>query len=119
MKIALPSRGGQIDPHFGHCEYFTIFSLDVEKKIIGEEQLQPPDGCGCKSNVIPLLAEKGVTVMLAGNMGDGAVNMLGRFGITVVRGCAGEVKTVLEAYLAEKIADSAVGCADHGSCPGH
>jgi predicted Fe-Mo cluster-binding NifX family protein len=33
MKIALPSRMNQIDEHFGHCEHFTVFTIDGQKKI--------------------------------------------------------------------------------------
>lgn len=31
MKIALPSRNTSIDSHFGHCEYFTVFTIDEKK----------------------------------------------------------------------------------------
>jgi RNA recognition motif-containing protein len=31
MKIALPSNQNQIDEHFGHCEYFTVFTVDDQK----------------------------------------------------------------------------------------
>jgi predicted Fe-Mo cluster-binding NifX family protein len=119
MKIALPSRGNQVDGHFGHCEYFTIFSVDEHRKIISEERLDPPAGCGCKSNVVTTLAEKGVTVMLAGNMGGGAVNVLNAHGITVYRGCTGELRDVAEAWLAGKINDSGSGCTAHDGCGGH
>jgi predicted Fe-Mo cluster-binding NifX family protein len=119
MKIALPSRDGQIDSHFGHCEYFTIVSVDDNNAITAQERLAPPPGCGCKSNIIPLLAERGVRLMLAGTMGDGAVAMLQRFGIDVVRGCSGAITAVVEDYLAGALSDSAAGCADHGGCPGH
>lgn len=27
MKIAVPSRDGHVDDHFGHCEYYTIFDV--------------------------------------------------------------------------------------------
>ena len=70
MKIALPSDGHEIDAHFGHCQSFTIFTID-ENKIVAEETFTPPPGCGCKSNVVPQLAQMGVSVMLAGNMGGG------------------------------------------------
>ncbi len=121
MKIALPSDGQQIDSHFGHCQYFTIFSVDDNSEIVSQETLAPPSGCGCKSNVIPQLAGMGVKVMLAGNMGDGAVNMLSSHGIAVVRGCAGDVREVADAWLAKEIEDSGVGCEAHGAegCPGH
>ena len=72
MKIALPSRNNNIDDHFGHCEYFTVFTVDSQnKEITDSETVESPVGCGCKSNIASILAEKGVKVMLAGNMGDG------------------------------------------------
>jgi predicted Fe-Mo cluster-binding NifX family protein len=37
--------------------------------------------------------------MLAGNMGQGAVNVLGANGIQVLRGCSGDVKAVAENWL--------------------
>ena len=121
MKIALPSNGSEVDEHFGHCQAFTIFSVDDENKIVSEETLTPPPGCGCKSSIVPQLADMGVSVMLAGNMGGGAVNILGSNGITVIRGCTGNVREVAEAWLAGNVDDSGVGCQSHGSggCPEH
>ena len=115
MKIALPSRNGMIDGHFGHCEYFTVISVE-NGKITGQERLDPPTGCGCQSNVIPALAGMGVTVMLAGNMGEGAVRMLGAHGIQVVRGLSGEPQKAVQNWLAGQIRDSGESCADHESC---
>ncbi len=116
MKIALPSRDKQVDGHFGHCEYFTIFSVNENNKIVSEERVDPPAGCGCKSNVVSILSEMGVSVMLAGNMGGGAVNVLNSHGIEVFRGCSGELREVAESWLAGKINDSGAGCKDHGGC---
>jgi predicted Fe-Mo cluster-binding NifX family protein len=118
MKIAVPSRNGEVDSHFGHCEYFTVFSLS-ERQISAEETLSPPPGCGCKSNIADSLAERGVRLMLAGNMGQGAVNKLAAAGITVIRGCSGPVRQAVEDYAAGKLTDAPVVCSDHGSCPGH
>jgi len=121
MKIALPSDGQQIDEHFGHCRSFTIFSVDDRNQIVAEETLTPPPGCGCKSNIVPQLADMGVTVMLAGNMGGGAVNVLAAAGIKAIRGCTGNVREVTEAWLAGNIEDSGAGCQSHGpgGCPEH
>ncbi|MGI6226250.1 MAG: NifB/NifX family molybdenum-iron cluster-binding protein [Peptococcales bacterium] len=113
MKIAVPSRNQQVDNHFGHCEYFTVFTIDADKQISAEETVASPVGCGCKSNIASTLAEMGVKVMLAGNMGDGAVNVLQANGISVIRGCSGEVKKVAEAFLEGKIRDSGQGCTEH------
>ena len=114
MKIALPSRNGCIDDHFGHCEYFTIFTVDdVNKEIINSETIESPSGCGCKSNIAESLSGVGVSLMLAGNMGDGAINALKKSNIEVVRGCSGDVKTVVQNYLNGKIKDSGDSCHEH------
>ncbi len=117
MKVAAPTSNGMIDPHFGHCTEFTIYSITDGKEIAGEEKLVPPDGCGCKTNIIPELAKKGVTVMLAGNMGGGAVAMLNQFGMEVYRGLSGSSRNAVEAWLDGNVVDSGVGCGgaeDHG-----
>lgn len=119
MKIALPTKGQDVDDHFGHCEFFTIFSLDENKQIVGEEILAAPSGCGCKSEIVPTLAQKGVKVILAGNMGNGAVNKLKANGIEVIRGCSGSARKVAESWIAGNVDDSGVGCESHEGCHDH
>lgn len=113
LKIALPTKGNIVDSHFGHCEYYTIFTTDDKRQIVGSEILPSPQGCGCKSNIAGVLREKGVSVMLAGNMGAGALNVLNHHGIEVIRGCSGDVCQVAEVYLKGEISDSGVGCNHH------
>lgn len=113
MKIALPSYQNMIDDHFGHCEYFTIFTVNDNKEIISQENLQSPSGCGCKSNIAEILSQMGVKVMLAGNMGEGAVNVLNNQGIEVLRGCSGDVTTVAKSWLAGNLKDSGDVCREH------
>jgi predicted Fe-Mo cluster-binding NifX family protein len=113
MKIALPTRGNVVDDHFGHCEVYTIFTIAANNQIEKAELLPSPQGCGCKSNIASVLQEKGVTIMLAGNMGGGALNVLQSHGIDVYRGCSGEVRQVAEAFLAGKMDDSGEGCKRH------
>lgn len=113
MKIALPSYPNQVDEHFGHCEYFTVFTVDDQNKILSQETITPPPGCGCKSNIAQTLAQMGVKYMLAGNMGQGAVNVLGNNGIQVLRGCSGNVKEVVENWLVGNLRDSGLACAQH------
>ena len=113
MKIALPSRQNMIDGHFGHCEYFTVFTVNESKEIISQEIVDSPTGCGCKSNIAGVLANMGVTLMLAGNMGQGAVNVLHTAGIEVLRGCSGDVKTVANAWLQGALTDSGTSCSEH------
>lgn len=114
MKIALPSRDNIIDSHFGHCEYFTVITVNQENKtILTQEKIESPAGCGCKSNIASVLAEAGVTLMLAGNMGDGAVRVLNHSGIEVIRGCSGNIETVAQNWLTGTLSDSGIGCQAH------
>jgi predicted Fe-Mo cluster-binding NifX family protein len=111
-KIAIPTRAEQVDDHFGHCEYYTVFTIE-DGKVSNEELYKSPEGCGCKSNIAPLLASIGVKTMLAGNMGMGALNVLNASGIEVIRGCLGNVKDVINGYLNGEVSDSCVGCHSH------
>ena len=117
MKIAVPTRDGHIDDHFGHCAYYTIFDIE-EGKIVATSRLDSPEGCGCKSNIASEMEAMGIEVMLAGNMGEGAKNKLEAHNIRVVRGCSGAVESVIEAFLKGYIFDSGVGCAAH-ECSDH
>lgn len=123
MKIAVTTRDNQVDDHFGHCEAFTIFTVDENNKITDSELLPSPSGCGCKSNIIPILCQKGVSLILTGNIGQGAINMLSANGIEVCRGCHGDVREVTEAFLQGYLIDSQGVCQSHqhgheGNC-GH
>ena len=113
MKIAVPTRGNEVDDHFGHCEAYTVFTIDENKIITGTEILPSPQGCGCKSNIAEILKQKGILVMLAGNMGGGALHVLNNHGIEVYRGCSGDVRKVAETYLLGNTIDSGEGCHHH------
>ena len=112
-KVAVPTRNGSVDAHFGHCEYFTVFEI-AEGKIKSEKRVDSPNGCGCKSDIASVLAADGVTLMLAGNMGDGAVRVLHAKGIEVLRGTAGNARAVAEQWIAGALKDSGEGCHEHG-----
>ncbi len=115
LKIAIPTRAGAVDGHFGHCESFTIFSLDANRTVTGREDFTPPAACGCKSNLIPTLVDMGVQLIIAGNMGDGAVQRLGQAGIKVIRGAEGPVDAALQAWLGGALKDSQLLCMEHGA----
>lgn len=112
MKIAIPTRNNVVDDHFGHCEYYTIFTIE-NQQVLNSQFMASPEGCGCKSDIAPLLNRMGVSLMLAGNMGAGALHTLNSQGIEVIRGCSGDVNQVVNDFLAGKIEDSGQGCEEH------
>jgi len=112
MKIAVPTKDKHVDSHFGHCQAYTVFTIDENKKVISTQTIPSPQGCGCKSNIASVLKEMGVNLMLAGNMGDGALNVLYNHGIKVIRGCSGPIDPLVEGFLRGDVVDSGKGC-DH------
>lgn len=113
MKLAVPTRNNKVDDHFGHCDYYTVFTIGDDNNILSSERLDSPQGCGCKSDIASVMQQMGITLMLAGNMGMGAYNKLNEHGISVIRGCHGEIETVVADYLRGEIVDSAESCNHH------
>jgi len=114
MKIAVPTQNNSVDGHFGHCEYYTIYTIDENKNVVNKELMPSPEGCGCKSNIAGVLRQMNVALMLAGNMGEGAFNMLQMHGIQVIRGCSGNTDDVVANYLEDKLMDNGILCSHHG-----
>ncbi len=112
MKIAVPTKDGCVDNHFGHCDHYTIYNIE-DKQILDSVTHPSPKGCGCKSGIAAELRTMGVEVMLSGSMGEGAFQKLSSEGIKVIRGCSGDVNAVVKGYLTGFILDSGVGCSAH------
>lgn len=114
MKIAVPvTNENQIDNHFGHCDSYGVFTITDKKEISGIKRLTSPQGCGCKSDIASVLAADGVSVMLAGGIGGGAINVLNSSGIDVIRGCSGDATEVVKLYLKGLVEDSGGSCHQH------
>ena len=82
-RIAIPLENGILCSHFGHCQQFAI--IDTENNLISDESLvtPPPHEPG----LLPAwLAEKGVTDVIAGGMGQRAINLFNQQNINVFVG---------------------------------
>lgn len=113
MKIAVPlTLSNEIDSHFGHCAFYNVYSI-ANQEIEQVEKIDSPQGCGCKSNIASVLASRGVSLMLAGGIGEGAINVLNYAGIDVIRGCSGDATEVVKLYLAGSVQDSGSSCQHH------
>lgn len=113
-KIALPvTKSNQIDDHFGHCEFYGVYTISDKNEIVDVQTIKSEQGCGCQSNIASVLAKNGVTIMLAGGIGGGAINVLNNSGIKVVRGCSGNASEIVKLYVEGKINDSGESCMQH------
>ena len=52
-KVAVPTRDGVVDDHFGHCAYYTVFTI-LANRVTATERMASPEGCGCKSGIAPI-----------------------------------------------------------------
>ena len=85
MKYAVPVSGGMVSPHFGHCEQFAMFEVDEGSgEVTGKELIPSPEH---QPGLLPTwLAERGVSVVIAGGMGPRAVGLFQEKSIDVVIG---------------------------------
>ncbi|MDC1106468.1 NifB/NifX family molybdenum-iron cluster-binding protein [Prolixibacteraceae bacterium] len=119
MKIVVPaSKNNTIDHHFGHCHTFKVFVIGRNMQIEEIIEVESPEGCGCKSNIATTLKEMNVELMLAGNMGNGAINKLSNAGIKIIKGCEGDIQKCVEDYLAGSLHFVDIEC-DHHDCTHH
>lgn len=119
MKIAVASEGENVAQHFGHCESFTIYSID-NKQIISRETVASP---GHRPGFLPIfLNDKGVNVVIAGGMGAGAIDLFNEKRIEVVTGALGDVEANVISYLQGALKSSGTVCQEHqhhSDCGGH
>lgn len=104
MKIAVsatgPSLDSPMDERFGRCTCFVIAeSAGVEIDPVSNPCATQGHGAGIQA--ARLIAEKGVNVVLTGRCGPNACDTLEAAGVSVVTGCGGTVREVLERFEAE------------------
>ena len=119
MKIAVPVNNDFVNEHFGNSETFKIYTISDNRKIESVFPATSSGGCGCKSGIVATLAQLGVSVMLTGNIGGGAINHMNEFGIEIIRGCSGPADQVVKAFLEGMITDNKQTCSHHEGCEEH
>jgi predicted Fe-Mo cluster-binding NifX family protein len=101
MKIAISSSGkdldSQIDPRFGRCQYFIFIDPEtMEFEVSENEGLMAMGGAGVQA--AQLIAQKGATALITGNLGPNAASALSASGIRVYLVPGGTIKDVIEGY---------------------
>ncbi|NLZ28747.1 MAG: dinitrogenase iron-molybdenum cofactor [Firmicutes bacterium] len=120
MKIAIATENGFVAQHFGHCSTYTLFEI-ADQKIIGKEVVDNP---GHQPGFLPgFLAQYGVSCIIAGGMGQRAINLFEEQNIEAIVGVAGVVEEVIADYLSGNLKAGESFC-DHGRgggghCGGH
>ena len=110
MKIAMPVQSGKLSQHFGHSEQFSLFEIE-DQSIRGREDVTPP---AHEPGLLPRwLKEHGVTLVIAGGMGNRAQMIFEEAGIHVICGAPSETPdSVVDSYLKGKLETGDNAC-DH------
>ena len=123
MKIAIPTSDGRLCAHFGHCAEFTLIDVDEAGGSIGQTDRvpAPPHQPG----LLPgWLAQQGVQLVIAGGIGQRAIQIFNASGIRVLPG-APELppEDLIRSYLDKTLVTSGDVCSgghEHGGdCGGH
>lgn len=96
MKIAVTIENGRVFQHFGHSENFKIYDTEGDK--ILDSHILPTDGKG-HGALIGILQDAGVSALICGGIGGGAIAELVQAGIAVYGGVTGDADESVQALL--------------------
>jgi predicted Fe-Mo cluster-binding NifX family protein len=103
-----------LSEHFGHCEQFAIVEADMNAKtILSINLVTPPPH---EPGLLPKwLREQGVVTVIAGGIGQRALNIFAQNGIMVRAGfAAAPVDQIVNAFLQGELTGTPQGCSHHG-----
>jgi predicted Fe-Mo cluster-binding NifX family protein len=113
MKIAIPVLNDNvINGHFGKSDKFNIYSIN-NGEIESVKTIPSFEGSGCKSGIAIVLADEGVTTVIASGIGGGSINKLKASGIEIISGCKGSPKENIELLIRGELSDSGSSCHKH------
>lgn len=114
--IAIPTAGGSLFPHFGKAPQVTVFDIEGNS-IKGKQVLTAPEHA---HGAMPrFLQGLGVTDVICGGLGAGAVNMLNEMGIDIHGGAPSiSVDEVIKLFLDGTIVYGDSTC-HHDACDKH
>ena len=101
MRIAISATGptldAEVDPRFGRCQYFIIVNPEtMEFEALENSNAVAAGGAGISTG--QMIAGKGVEVVLTGNCGPNAYQVLSAAGLQVITGVSGKIKDAIEEY---------------------
>lgn len=107
MLISIATEGTRVCPHFGHAEYFTMFTI-VEGQIADVDKKKSP---GHSPGALPKwMKEKGVDLVIAAGMGPRAQELFCEHGIDTLIVEPVEIEDAISSYLAGTITPSRGEC---------
>jgi predicted Fe-Mo cluster-binding NifX family protein len=103
MKIATTydNGNGEIFQHFGRSQFLKVY--DIEDGKVASTQVIDTTASGGHEAIAYVLRDNGVTTLICGGIGGGAINALNSLGIRILPGISGSSDEAVKAYLAGTI----------------
>jgi predicted Fe-Mo cluster-binding NifX family protein len=103
-----PSLDSEMDPLFGRCQYFLFVDPEsLELEAAENPNFAVAEGAGIQST--QLVANKGVQVIITGQIGPKAFSVLQAAGVKVLVEGSGKVREAMEKYRRGEFVFSAQG----------
>ncbi|HDQ06331.1 MAG TPA: dinitrogenase iron-molybdenum cofactor biosynthesis protein [Candidatus Bathyarchaeota archaeon] len=101
MKICVSASSdnldAEVDSRFGRCPYFVIVDSEtMEFNAVSNDSTNAAHGAGIQA--AQTVVNMGVNVVITGNVGPNAFNVLSASGIRIVTGASGSVREAVEKY---------------------
>ena len=100
MKLAIPYDNGQVFQHFGKTEAFKIYDI-VDGKV-GPSMVMSTNGQG-HGALAGLLRGLGISAVICGGIGPGAIEALQSLDITPIPGITGDVDQAAQDFVDGKL----------------
>ncbi|MCF7886847.1 MAG: NifB/NifX family molybdenum-iron cluster-binding protein [Candidatus Omnitrophica bacterium] len=100
MKVAISTDSGHVSAHFGRCPAFTLVEFE-DGKVLSKEEISNP---GHHPGYLPeFLKKEGADVIVAGGMGQRALELFSQSGIQVVVGVGGKIDEVITKLVENRL----------------
>ena len=94
-----------VDSRFGRCPYFVIVDSEtMEFSAILNDSTNAAHGAGIQA--AQTVVNMGVKVVITGNVGPNAFNVLSATGVKLVTGVSGSIREALEKYKSGQLKES-------------
>ncbi len=111
-KIAIPTNGDHLDPHFGRALAFTVFEIEGnnarQTEVLSTATLQHQH-----EGLANLFKRNNISTLVCGGIGPGMINGLTQVGLEVVSGASGKVTDVAQAYAKGTLVSTGAVCQEH------
>ncbi|MGB3458590.1 MAG: NifB/NifX family molybdenum-iron cluster-binding protein [Halobacteriota archaeon] len=111
MKICVTATAGdlnaQVDPRFGRSQYFVFVDSDTMAfEAMLNEAIAAPGGAGIQAAQTVL--NRGGNVVISGNIGPNAFQVLSTAGVRIATGAYGTVKEAVEMYKTGRLSEAGI-----------